>query len=511
VAVVCAVIPLALSNVLGWPVRLIKGVLPEWNCIGIVEGSAEMYLCSMRVGLLTMAPPLLIMLVIFLLRKVLNRGVTSLNKKIPVNYHYILPAALATILFTIAWGGYHASTLGVMGIVPHRMFPVFVGLFTYGVIRFGPSIQRSMGSFFRGRDKVPGFFRYILVIVIPMGIALLITKQQIVSQEALKEQFVVLVGLVLAYLLVSPVVREQSMYSGVTPTGRGYAGRAAAMLLLGISGGLLTKVILEILLPEVVLAGDCSEEWDCQQTAGYNAATATGGAAIGGVSGAIGAQLGGSNISLLGAQDEDQSGSTDTPDYSGIESTGGPGDNPYTQFFRGQGPGQCPPGSIPMGLPNYWINTATLDLVIQDTIFICQGLGPAVTLTLTYNSRFRKNGMFGNCWRMSFESTIEQNQGNVVLLSGSGQELKYRVSQSKTTSNPNQPIEAIPSGERYDRLLDYGLYWLFIEKETRLLYRYDKSPGSSANKLTTIYDRNGNAIQINYNNNGIITSVMDAA
>src|SRR4030042_7079377 len=88
VAVVCAVIPLALSNVLGWPVRLIKGVLPEWNCIGIVEGSAEMYLCSMRVGLLTMAPPLLIMLVIFLLRRVLNRGVTSLNKKIPVNYHY---------------------------------------------------------------------------------------------------------------------------------------------------------------------------------------------------------------------------------------------------------------------------------------------------------------------------------------------------------------------------------------------------------------------------------------
>ena len=79
VAVICAVIPLALSNVLGWPVRLIKGILPEWNCIGIAEGSAEMYLCSMRVGLLTMAPPLRIMLVIFLLRKVLNRGVTSFN------------------------------------------------------------------------------------------------------------------------------------------------------------------------------------------------------------------------------------------------------------------------------------------------------------------------------------------------------------------------------------------------------------------------------------------------
>ena len=293
VFVICALIPLLLGTILGTPARLLKDVLPQWTCTGIVEGSAAMYLCSMKVGLMTMLPPILIMILIFMFRKVLSKGVNALNSKLPKNAQFVLPAALATILFTMSWAGYHTGTWSSMGIVPHKIFPAFIGLFTYAVIQFGPAIQNSMASFFRGRDKIPVFFRYLLILGIPMAIALLITKQAYVSQEALKEQFVVLIGLVVAYLLVSPTAKSPSAGSGMTPSSTGFAGRAAASFLFSISAGLLIHFLADILSPGTVLAGDCSSEGDCQQTSGYNASTATGGAAIGGASGAIGSQLGG--------------------------------------------------------------------------------------------------------------------------------------------------------------------------------------------------------------------------
>jgi RHS repeat-associated protein len=515
VAVVCAFIPLLLGGILGKPVSLIKDALPQWDCIGILEGTPAMYLCSMKVGLLTMAPPLIIIFVIFLLRKVLNKGLTGLNNKLPSNAQFILPPLLATILFTICWAGYHANTLGDTGIVPNRVFPLFIGIYTYAVIQFGPAVQRSMASFFNKRDRIPVFFRYLLILIIPMGIALLITKQEYVTQQVLKEQFVVLVGLVLAYLLVAP--RQKGLFGGTGEpmSGREFTTRTALMFLLLLSGYMVVRLLVEIFTPGIVLAGDCSSETDCQQTSGYNASTATGGAAIGGLSGAIGSQLGGAtsgeDVTLLGAgvgesSDNDSTSAVNYDDINGL--TGGPGDNPYTSFFGGNGPGQCPPGSIPMGLPNYWINTATLDLVIQDTIFAYQGLGPTVNLTLTYNANFRKNGMFGNGWSMSYESTIEQNQGNIVLWRGSGQARKYRAGHAVAVPGQNQPVEAISIDGGYNRLLDYGSYWLFVEKETRLMYRYDKLPGSG--RLTAIYDRNGNALLVNYGNDGVISSITDA-
>ncbi|MBM3132717.1 MAG: zinc-ribbon domain-containing protein, partial [Chloroflexi bacterium] len=60
VFVVCAVIPLLLGSALGWPAREIKDALPDWNCSGEVPGSAGMDLCSMKVGALAMAGPLIL-------------------------------------------------------------------------------------------------------------------------------------------------------------------------------------------------------------------------------------------------------------------------------------------------------------------------------------------------------------------------------------------------------------------------------------------------------------------
>jgi hypothetical protein len=246
----------------------------------------------MKVGLVAILPSIVIIVIMFFLRKSLNNWMKSLSEKLPENARFIVPPIIATIVFSLAWSWYHIDTSGLTGIIPNRIFPAIVGLFTYSVIQFGPKIQNSMASFFRARDKVPIFFRYVLVLAIPMGIALLITIEERVTAEALKEQFVVIIALIAAYLLVSPLIEKQSADSGLTPASRGFAGRTAVIFLLAVFGGFLVRILADILHPGVALADDCSSEWDCQQTSGYNAATATGGGAIGGAAGTIGSQLG---------------------------------------------------------------------------------------------------------------------------------------------------------------------------------------------------------------------------
>ena len=69
--------------------------------------------------------------------------------------------------------------------------------------------------------------------------------------------------------------------------------------------------------------------------------------------------------------------------------TGDPADFPLTEFYRGNVPEHR------LGLPNYWVNTSNLNLVIVDRISGYKGLGPALQFTLTYNSRSGENGRFG--------------------------------------------------------------------------------------------------------------------
>jgi RHS repeat-associated protein len=184
---------------------------------------------------------------------------------------------------------------------------------------------------------------------------------------------------------------------------------------------------------------------------------------------------------------------------------GGPGDNPFTHFDGGQGPGQCG-----QGLPNYWVNTATLGLMVQDLIFAYRGLGPRIKIELSYNSGLRKSGMFGTGWILSYESTIRQTSSGIVLWKGSGQGLRYRLDPSVRSDNLDTAREAISVDGKFDRLLDCGRHWLFIEKHTRLTYRYDRSSDAGVSRLTSISDLNGNSVNISYNEHETIAAVTDA-
>ena len=182
---------------------------------------------------------------------------------------------------------------------------------------------------------------------------------------------------------------------------------------------------------------------------------------------------------------------------------GGSDENEYTEYEDCDCPCQNE-----VGIPFYQVNTSTLGLVVRDTIFVSKGLGPEVRLAITYNSPPAQSGMFGNNWRFCYESRLIRIDEEVHLWKGSGKRLRYRTG---TPGTPNNPVDAVPLDQQYDRLLDYGSYWLFIEKATRLMYRYDKTSQGDAAPLSAIIDYNGNTHSIQYAGDGTIQTITDFA
>ena len=204
---VCAVISLVGWYPLSLPSRGIRALIDMINIAGCADlrpGSVAMYLCSAKIGLMAMAAPLVLIVIIFLLRKPLAAWVQRLTPKLPEKTRYLVAPALATIIFTIAWSGAHLLTVTQWGILPQIIFPSVIGLFTYSVAHFGPRLQQPLEGFFNFREKIPNWLRMVTVFAVPMLIAIMITAQATVAMGALKEQFVVLVALTMGYLMMTP-------------------------------------------------------------------------------------------------------------------------------------------------------------------------------------------------------------------------------------------------------------------------------------------------------------------
>ena len=185
--------------------------------------------------------------------------------------------------------------------------------------------------------------------------------------------------------------------------------------------------------------------------------------------------------------------------------TGSPTDYPMTEFFNGKEPEHR------LGLPNYWVNTSNLNLIIEDRISFYKGLGPAIRFTLTYNSLSRERGQFGAGWNFSFESSLHE-EGNMILLKkGSGQKLRFRGSLPPGSGSEKTPVEAENLSNNGDRLLDYGTHWLYLPKGARLSYRYMRITGKSILPLHSLSDFDGNIVTLEYSNDGAIRGITDAA
>lgn len=187
---------------------------------------------------------------------------------------------------------------------------------------------------------------------------------------------------------------------------------------------------------------------------------------------------------------------------------GGIDDSPFTVFDRPVGQCRCERS----GLPDYWVNTATLNLVVRHTVLAYKGLGPMVSLTHTYNSVCQVGGMFGTGWRFQYESTVQRTGDMLYLWKGSGQRVDYRPRTDSPDADPDHPVEAAGVRAGTDHLLDYGSHWQYFEKSTRMTYRYEKLPEPEGSaRLTSVSDLHGNTLTVSYGEDGVMSRIVDAA
>lgn len=199
----------AILSIVGWvplslPARFLDGLVPAGNCVGSDPGSAVMYVCSAKVAALKIAGPIAIIALLIVLRARVVPLVVRGAQRVPPEARPLVPPLLATAVFVVSWGDIHAATGSETGILPQTVFPAVVGLFTYAVTRWNAAMQRALGPAFDQRDRLSKGMRYAAAIGIPLVVSLIITNEQRVSQTALKEQVVVIIGLVTGYLALAP-------------------------------------------------------------------------------------------------------------------------------------------------------------------------------------------------------------------------------------------------------------------------------------------------------------------
>jgi hypothetical protein len=200
----CAMMSYITWPLAGLPALGITSLVPAGGCTHVRTGSWAMYLCSAKVALLKLAGPLIISILIFIFRHPIARGISRLGEKLPPDWRFGLPALAAALFFTMSWAAAHAQTSGSSGLVPQKVFPALIGLFTFVVARFGPQIQQSLAGFFEWREGIPTFLRILAAIAIPIVVSFAITFEERVSQPALKEQTVTLIAMSTGYLALAP-------------------------------------------------------------------------------------------------------------------------------------------------------------------------------------------------------------------------------------------------------------------------------------------------------------------
>ena len=163
-----------------------------------------------------------------------------------------------------------------------------------------------------------------------------------------------------------------------------------------------------------------------------------------------------------------------------------------------------------IGLPNYMVNTATLNLVIEDRIYAYKCTGPAISLSFTYNANPAFVGYFGRSWSFFYDSAIFSDKNKVIVRKGSGKELVF-FRKDLGKQNVQDPVELSPAPEIFDRLLEYQESWVFIEKNSQLIYRYNKIPKVSMYRLSSISDYSNNQVILSYNPDMTLSSITDAS
>jgi RHS repeat-associated protein len=192
-------------------------------------------------------------------------------------------------------------------------------------------------------------------------------------------------------------------------------------------------------------------------------------------------------------------------------------DYPYTVFDSDESADRR------IGLPQYRVNTSSLNLLLEGTLFHMATPGAPVNLRLVYTSSRVPDGdsdigLFGKNWRLRYESRIGQFGKEALLLTGGGRLHQFVTPHGEDLSSatPGSPITLLPPDGVFDQLIFHGpgQHFEYKEKDTKRTYRYGVSggPGNALWRLTQVTDQNGNQLNLNVTgSNGRINSITDAS
>lgn len=144
------------------------------------------------------------------------------------------------------------------------------------------------------------------------------------------------------------------------------------------------------------------------------------------------------------------------------------------------------------------INVATGNMWLQQADYALPGAGERIRIFRTYNSVSTRNGLFGRGWSSDYDEAIEvYDNNNLRLHLGTGQAV-YFYSSGGSAFSPMQTDFRGTIVKNVDNTFTLTL------KEGSV-HRF-----SSAGKLLSLTDRNGNQTTLAYNANNKLASVTDS-
>lgn len=183
-------------------------------------------------------------------------------------------------------------------------------------------------------------------------------------------------------------------------------------------------------------------------------------------------------------------------------------DHPYTVCRDKAGPATCSKNG--QGLPAYAVNTATRGLIVEDTLFTADSLGPPMTLALYYSPVPSRSGMFGNGWGFSLEERVDQGCASSLVRRGTHQVVSFSGTLCPS-SGLNYPLSLTPAKGNFDRLERYEDHFKYRPKGSLLVKEFGLEQTSGHWLLTSVKDLSGNALTLTRDAQGRIASATDAA
>ena len=177
-----------------------------------------------------------------------------------------------------------------------------------------------------------------------------------------------------------------------------------------------------------------------------------------------------------------------------------PWDTGHQSFTGDPGDQNTDPGNDSCNSKGSPIELATGNFIYSAQDLFIPGVGPSLSVTRTYNSQDRRNGLFGEGWSFSYENrlieTTDGSQQYATCRDGDGKRLRFVKNPDNTYKPPADNFASLSRNPDQTRR---------IMEKSGIERRFDTD-----GKLLSVSDRNGNTLTLTYDSSGFLTSLTDA-